>query len=1293
MNLQLTITKGLEKIFGSRNNRMLKRLAIVADATEAAEAEVRALSDDGLRAKTEEMKTRFREGASADDLLPEAFAVLREASRRAQAHRHFRCQLIGGQVLYHGQVAEMKTGEGKTIVCHLAAYVRVLCGMKVHIVTVNDYLVRRDADFAKPVFEMLGVSVGYIQSQVDPSGQEGVRKQAYACDLTYGTTSEFGFDYLRDNMKIRHADQVQGRLDYAIIDEVDSILIDEARTPLIISGGSMEDEGRYKWADGLARFLVHKQAEFNRDTAKRVAEWGEELPEQLKANPKADGAFRRFRVDPSMVGEEEAEAIGHRQCFVVQQDRKSVSITHDGIAIAQDQAGIGSFYVGANMDRPHLIEQALRAHTVYERDKDYVVQNREVIIVDENTGRLMVGRQWSDGLHQAIETKENVPIKQETQTLATITVQNFFKLYKVMAGMTGTASTEGEEFLKIYKLEVIEVPTNRPVNRLDHNDKMFRSTPQKLRAIVEETHEVRRRGRPRDPFLIADILTALKPIVAAQGESTSSIDEALKQFKSAEEGDDKVIDFMLSVHDEVMGDLVRGKPVLVGTTSVEKSEQLSDLLTKTYGIDHEVLNAKNHAREADIVAKAGHQSEPTRGADKTPTGNVTIATNMAGRGTDIKLADGTVHPHCKISDDAAASPTYPIGVTKCCIHCTEYDPATNCAHCYKPKLDSRFPDIGRKVCSINAPCGLHIVGTERHEARRIDNQLRGRSGRQGDPGSSRFFISLDDDLIKLFMPDWMLKMMEKLGFSEGTSIEDKRLNKGIERAQRKVEERNFSSRKHLLEWDEPMDFQRREFYSARQRILEGRDLEPLIFEIIDDSIADSVAHFLANDYRQRCIAEWCKTNLDVQIEPKSFDIDDLGGMQETARQAAQYEARETIRTSLIEYIDPESDETEWDLRGLLEWAQRNYRFSHTQNQLRKMDASEIEEALCEAAEKHFEKIDLSGMEAYLDDTFGRTQMCAWARTKFDIVVDQDELTDKSIGEVVDLFKERVRQAYHQREISYPVDQCIARAFSESTTDNAQACDMVCRWAKIKYNVTWNAEDLQGQRPEVLAKKLRELQVAYLDDGKLHAEIDQAIETHDDVDKLAEWGKDRFRAAWNQESFDKADSDRRTVLYDIGRRWIRYELSLLEQYILLRIYDQAWKDHLLEMDRLKHAIMQRPMGGDQTHPQSQYAIEGREFFDQMWTLIHARVTDIIFKLHAAGSDEEPQPTAGPKPMSLQHADATNAAFAQATNDESSAMRAQGQPKVETIRREAPRVKRNDPCPCGSGKKFKQCHGKS
>ncbi|UCG34097.1 MAG: hypothetical protein JSU68_05565, partial [Phycisphaerales bacterium] len=539
------IGKVLQKVFGSRNERLVKRYGRVAEQIEALEPELRGdfdgrfaeragplleqredqgvepeqleaelqnirieLSGD-LRERTEKLKSRLAAGESVYDVLPEAFATLREASRRAQAHRHFPCQLVGGMVLFDKCVAEMKTGEGKTIVCHLASYLNMLVGNKIHIVTVNDYLVKRDAEFARPIFELVGGTVGYIQALVDSSGQQGLRRQQYACNLTYGTNSEFGFDYLRDNMKLHREDQVQGPLNYVIVDEVDSILIDEARTPLIISGPAEDDVSRYKWSDDISRKLVFKQRGLNGDTAERLKTWERKPPEGAENNPKYEEATKRFKVDPYMLSDEEAEAINHKQLFVVQRDRKSVHLTHDGVQVAQDEAGIGSFYVGANMDRPHLIENALRAHIVYERDVDYVVQNREIIIVDEFTGRLMIGRQWSDGLHQAVEAKENVPVKQETQTMATITIQNYFKLYDRLAGMTGTAMTEGEEFMKIYKLEVVAVPTNRPVNRADHNDRIYQTPGDKLNAIVEEIHQAHRRGRPADPFLLAGLLRAL----------------------------------------------------------------------------------------------------------------------------------------------------------------------------------------------------------------------------------------------------------------------------------------------------------------------------------------------------------------------------------------------------------------------------------------------------------------------------------------------------------------------------------------------------------------------------------------------------------------------------------------------------------------------------------------------------------------------------------------------------------------------------------------------------------------
>ncbi|MBI4580516.1 MAG: hypothetical protein HY718_12485, partial [Planctomycetes bacterium] len=966
--------------------------------------------------------------------------------------------------------------------------VKFLQGKKVHIVTVNDYLVKRDAEFARPIFELLGATVGYIQAGEDPGGHEGLRAKAYACDLTYGTNSEFGFDYLRDNMKTRWEDQVQGRLDYSIVDEVDSILIDEARTPLIISGPARDDVSRYKWADSLARSLVRKQGQCNAETARRLSEWGRNPPEYLLKNPKFDDAGKRFRVDPEMLTEDEAEAIEHRQLYVVQRDRKSVHLTHEGVAHAQEEAGIGSFYSGANMECPHLLENSLRAHVVYERDKEYVVQDRAIIIVDEFTGRLMYGRQWSDGLHQAVEAKENVPVKEETQTMATITIQNFLKLYEKIAGMTGTAMTESEEFMKIYKLEVIAIPTNRPVNRNDHNDKIYRTFANKYEMIVEEIHEMRRRGRPNDPFLLAEVFRRYRPILqgriqAGQPEGPARLerlDEAMRRFDAAEQGDEKTIAFMMETYDELMGELATGRPILVGTTSVENSERLSTQLERTYGIEHEVLNAKFHAREAEIVAKAGWRQIPQRG-DKTPLGNVTIATNMAGRGTDIKLEAGVVYAKCKVPLDvlqtkpdypASSLAMFPLGSTKCCIHCEEYDPATKCAHCYKPKLDPRFPDLGRKVCSLNAPCGLHIIGTERHEARRIDNQLRGRSGRQGDPGSSRFFLSLEDDLLKLFMPDWMLKMMERLGFTEGVSLEDKRISKGIERAQKKVEERNFSIRKHLLEWDEPMDYQRRSFYSERQQILEGKRLSELIWRMLDEEIDTFVEDYLAGDYAARRVSDWCRSGLDVTIVPSALTEDEPHFLQQRIREKAREEAHDAIRTSLGEYIDEEAPPNEWDVGGLLKWAERMFHHvGATQNQLRKMQPAEIEELLVEAANRHYDEIDLSPVEAYLDPKYGRSALADWARAKFSIDLKTDQIAEGSADRVKEIIRQKVRSAYEWREVHYPVETIITRSFNTAGADNVFALQQIVDWANAKYRLGWGTDRLAGKSIDAIAQDL------------------------------------------------------------------------------------------------------------------------------------------------------------------------------------------------------------------------------
>ena len=1430
------------RIVGTRNERILKRLRPTADAADAGEPEYRVLTDEQLRQRADALRAKVRplveefeapyrrytreqrrlhqkehrkqlkklDRRIAELHFVEAAALVREASRRAQQHRHFNCQIIGGFVLYDGGIAEMKTGEGKTIVCHISAFLKILQGKKVHVITANDYLVKRDAEFAQPIFEPFGITVGYIQSQVDSGGTEGIRQAAYACDITYGTISEFGFDYLRDNMKRSAAEQVQGSPDYAIIDEVDSLLIDEARTPLIISGAADDDVSRYPRADTVAADMVRKQNQLDRGLASVVARYdgdsrniqklddamsilgyrgdGQGGPSPTARDGATDGeddGHQLGALGPDFLTDDQTEALQayqasalqtpsdrlYRRLFVVQRDRKQAQITHDGVTFAQEALDIGSLYAGANVEWPHLIENALRAHKVYERDKDYVVQNGEVVIVDQFTGRLMPGRQWSDGLHQAIEAKEGVRVKQESQTLATVTVQNYAHLYDKRAGMTGTALTEATEFVKIYDLDVIEIPTNRPVNRVDYNDRIYRDLDEKFRAIVEEVQEIHRRGRPADPFVIADALAALRPIHARMGRDTARIDAALEQFHRAQYGDRRVLNFMLEVYDEQMGELATGRPVLVGTTSVENSEKLSRLLERTYGIEHEVLNAKNHTREAEIVTKAGHRT--VAGRDKAPLGNVTIATNMAGRGTDIKLQEGVVYPICKVpaegdgsgepqetrsdgdgngngstragpADDGCLSlpviehRLYPPGTTKCCIHCEEYDPDTNCAHCFKPKLDPRFPDLGRKVCPINTPCGLHIVGTERHEARRIDNQLRGRAGRQGDPGSSRFFLSLADDLLKLFMPDWMLKMMAKHAFeSSEAAIEMRQLTKGIEKAQRKVEERNFSTRKNLLEWDEPMDYQRKAFYDARQEVLEGHGLREKILVMIDQAIEEAVGKYLSGGYNAECMADWCREDLQLQIDASQFADVTADEAQATMRSVAKEEAHESVHRSIGEYIDPEEPSTSWDLGGLQGWARRAYRVAISQNQLRKMDPDEITDALIQAADDHYDNLNLDAVAKFANPEYPYSALAEWARSRFEVELEAAEVADTPPGEVADKVRQLVREKYRRREIEYPVDYTLARTLAVGGMDAAQVADAILAWANTKYRVGWKLEDIQGKEIREIRDRLVKLNEEYLEGGRLEAEIDQALADHPpdrlkvdvlckgcgynlrtlrydgecpecahpvaesvtgdayavtECNALKEWASQRFGLAWKQDRLDENAESPRDALLDMGRHMLRWELSLLEHRVLLTLYDQVWKDHLLEMDRLELAIKQRPLGGDQTHPQSQYAIEGRDLFEQMWVRLRERIVELILKVHA-GPGQQRETTAAERELQLRHADSTGAGFAGASADQQAAMRAQGgSQKVETIVRDRPKVGRNQPCPCGSGKKFKHCCGK-
>jgi preprotein translocase subunit SecA len=728
----------VEKIFGSYSEREVKRLEPIADKVLSYEDQMARLTDAELRAKTDEFKNRLKNGETLDDILPEAFAVVREAAWRTLKMKHFRVQVIGGIVLHQGRIAEMKTGEGKTLVATLPAYLNALEGKGVHIVTVNDYLAKRDRDWMGKIYEFLGLSVGVILHDMDPEE----RKKAYAADITYGTNNEFGFDYLRDNMVIYKEDMVQRGLNYAIVDEVDSILIDEARTPLIISGIAEKSTDMYKLADRFVRTL---------------------------------------RKDED---------------YVVDEKAKAVSLTEKGIVKAEKFFGIKNLADIENMEISHHINQALKAHAIMKRDIDYVVKDGQVIIVDEFTGRLMFGRRYSEGLHQAIEAKEGVKVERESKTLATITFQNYFRMYKKLAGMTGTAQTEEQEFRAIYGLDVVVIPTNKPMIRIDHPDVIYKTEEAKFKAVVEDIVEHHKKGQP----------------------------------------------------------------VLVGTISIEKSEKLSAMLKKR-GIPHQVLNAKYHEKEAEIIAQAGRK------------GAVTIATNMAGRGTDILLGGNP--------EFIAKKKMHEEGYSKEIINeAAGYGPVSGeevkkARERYFELLEEAKKETEKEHDEVVKLGGLYIIGTERHEARRIDNQLRGRAGRQGDPGESRFYISLEDDLMRLFGSERVKNMMDSLGIDDDQPIEHKILTKQIEQAQKKVEGINFDTRKHVLQYDDVMNKQREIIYAQRRKVLEGENLKESILEMVKSIIERNVEIYTAGS---KYPEEWDIKGLldhlyDMFLEKDSVVID------------------------------------------------------------------------------------------------------------------------------------------------------------------------------------------------------------------------------------------------------------------------------------------------------------------------------------------------------------------------------------------------------------------------------------
>ncbi|MGN6108247.1 MAG: preprotein translocase subunit SecA [Kofleriaceae bacterium] len=1041
----------LQKLFGSKNQRELKKLQPIVARVNDLESTFKSKSDAELQAMTPEFKRRIEKGATLDELLPEAFAVVREAGLRRLGMRHYDVQMIGGMVLHAGKIAEMKTGEGKTLVATLPTYLNALAGKGVHVVTVNDYLARRDAEWMGRLHGFLGVTTGVIVHGLD----DFERQQNYNMDITYGQNNEFGFDYLRDNMKPSPDRMVQRGLHYAVVDEVDSILIDEARTPLIISGSAEESGEWYVKIDRLIPRLTRE-------------------------------------VD-----------------YTVDEKAHSAMLTDDGVEKMEKLLGVDNLYEAKNIQLVHHVNQGLRAHTLYKRNVNYLVEEGKVVIIDDHTGRKMPGRRWSDGLHQAIEAKEGVTVEEENQTLATVTFQNYFRMYTKLAGMTGTADTEAQEFHQIYKLDVSAIPTNRPIARKDFPDLVYKNEAGKFRAVV------------------ADIEDCYK----------------------------------------------RGQPVLVGTVSVEKSEVVANLL-KSKGLPFNVLNAKQHQREASIVAQAGRK------------GAITIATNMAGRGTDILLG-GNAEAMAK---DALAEEKAKLADT------VEGSQASDGSEPYRGATEPAFDEEARfeqLLAEFKAQCeaeraevlatgGLKIIGTERHESRRIDNQLRGRAGRQGDPGTSRFYLSLQDDLLRIFGLDRMTGLMERLGLEEDVPIESPMVTRSIEGAQKKVEGRNFDQRKNVLEYDDVMNQQRKTLYALRRQILEGRyHREPTEEEqkagIEPEPVTQS--------------GDWTVESLRPDIEPKIGEIID-----EIRKKVAERDAE-------IEAGRPVGDtRAGWRVLRAAIWQQ------------------------------------------------------------FQTLLDLEKKFDWERDKLLDYCTKHVSASLvQQRERLYDLADARMASVIEQVLSTEVADD------------EWDWDELEDALQE-----------------QFSIEFELSPGTPDEV------------AAQVWPLIEKRLQEREQ---ELSRPFLMY---FLRQFSLQEI-DEQWIEHLKTMDALREGIGLQGYG--QKDPKKEYKKAGFSLFTEMMDRISANTVTKLFRVQI--QREEPLPAvAQPKQRQLvEHGVANKSEEENEAEDqaqraaEAAARRRVGraaqQPgrggdgevaKVETVRRDRPKVGRNDPCPCGSGKKYKKCHGK-
>jgi preprotein translocase subunit SecA len=1060
----------LQKIFGSKNQRELKKLQPNVDRINSLEDSLKGKSDAELKAKTAEFKQKLDNGATLDDLLCEAFATVREASRRVTGMRHYDVQMIGGMVLHGGRIAEMRTGEGKTLVATLPTYLNALEGKGVHVVTVNDYLAKRDAEWMGRIHGFLGLTTGVIVHGLEDFD----RQRNYNMDITYGQNNEFGFDYLRDNMKQSPDRMVQRGLHYGVVDEVDSILIDEARTPLIISGSAEQSADLYVKIDRLIPRLKRE-------------------------------------VD-----------------YTVDEKAHSAMLTDDGVEKMEKLLGVDNLYEASNIQLVHHVTQALRAHTLYKRNVNYLVQEGKVVIVDEHTGRTMPGRRWSDGLHQAIEAKEGVTVEEENQTLATVTFQNYFRMYKKLSGMTGTADTEAQEFFEIYKLHVTVIPTNRPIIRADQPDLVYKNEAGKFRAVAKDIEDCHKRGQP----------------------------------------------------------------VLVGTVSVEKSEVVANLL-RAQGVPFNVLNAKHHQREASIVAQAGRK------------GAITIATNMAGRGTDILLG-GNFEAMAK---DALAEEKHKL-IEEASAATQEGEPDGN------PYRGSSQPDFDeaqrleqltaefKKQCEaereeVLAAGGLKIVGTERHESRRIDNQLRGRAGRQGDPGASRFYLSLQDDLLRIFGLDRMTGLMERLGLEEDVPIESPMVTRSIENAQKKVEGRNFDQRKNVLEYDDVMNQQRKTIYALRRQILEGRyHPEPTEEQAKEGIVPEPVKES----------GDWTPETIEPMVKPKLEEM-----IHVVKAKVRERELRRKLETSAL----GESDNA-W----LEQW---------------KLDKRN------------------NGQPLPTEDT-----RPGWRLLRAEIW--------RQYGALLDLEKR------------------FERAPTEDKDDLVDFC------------TTTVAASLIQQRERLY--DVGHLQMAAVIEKVLDPEM---------VDDEWEWGqlKDALSEQFNfpleikhgtpdevaTEVWPKLESKLGDREKDLTREWLMYFV----RHFYLEEIDQQWIEHLKTMDALREGIGLQGYG--QKDPKKEYKKAGFTMFTEMMDRIQENVVTKLFRVQIK-REEEAIPALQAKQRQMIERGVADKNEDNPDNEEQAAQarrtgaaRTAGEGAVTApVKRERPKVGRNDPCPCGSGKKYKKCHGK-